>query len=195
MNKIALLGWAFDPPHIVHEQIWKMILDRKDLWFDKVIVVPSWPNDYKVFKAQEKYRLKILELFLSSFSWYNIEMCDAFLDWNLWPTTTKWIDDYFKSQLWGSPYQIFGSDTIPNMAERDPSGYVARVLPKIFIKRKWYEPDYSLVDNYIEIEPDFIDDLRLNLSSTQIRENIKNRIFDWLNPIIAEYVRQYNLYL
>lgn len=195
MKKIAILGWAFDPPHAVHEEIWKMILDRKELWFEKLIVVPSWPNDYKVFKAQDEFRRRILEIFMKSFNSYNAELCPAFLSWELGPTTTRWIDDYFKATLGYSPYQIFGTDVIPNMNERDPTWYVGRVLPKIFIKRKWYEPDMSQVDNYVLIEPEFDDELRVNLSSTQVRENIRRRIFDWLNPEIAEYIRNNNLYL
>lgn len=94
-----------------------------------------------------------------------------------------------------SPTQVFGTDVIPDMKIWDPSGKVEREIPKIFVVRTGTPtPDFSRIDNHLTITPELPHNIA-PLSSTEIRKNVKNRIFTGLAPRIAEYIAENNLYL
>jgi nicotinic acid mononucleotide adenylyltransferase len=61
--------------------------------------------------------------------------------------------------------QVFGADVAPHMASWDTTGFVAHVLPKIFLARPGYE--ISGVSNY-----QIVDFASRGFSSTDIRKQI-----------------------
>jgi nicotinic acid mononucleotide adenylyltransferase len=189
--RIALYGWAFDPPQLAHETIAREAI--KQLNLDKLYIVPSWPRSDKVYKASQEYRERIMEIFTENINSPKAELSKDFLDWKIKNTTLN-TDKLFRQKLGFSPYQIFWSDVIDNMWERDPAGEVALRLPKIIVKRPWFEVDTSKIDNFILLEP-FKNSEVADLSSTLIRENIKKRVFDWLNGVLANFIDQNKLYI
>jgi len=59
----------------------------------------------------------------------------------------------------------------------NPSGQVEREIPKIFVLRSGTEtPDFSRISNHLTISPELPADIAI-LSSSQVRENIKQNIF------------------
>ncbi|MCK9272432.1 hypothetical protein M0P65_02695 [Candidatus Gracilibacteria bacterium] len=189
--RIALYGGAFDPPQLAHETIAREAI--KQLNLDKLYIVPSGPRSDKVYKASQEYREKIMEIFTENINSPKVELSKDFLDGKIKNTTLN-TDKLFRQKLGFSPYQIFGSDVIDNMWERDPAGEVALRLPKIIVKRPGFEVDTSKIDNFILLEP-FKNSEVADLSSTLIRENIKKRVFDGLNGVLANFIDQNKLYI
>ncbi|EKE27646.1 MAG: hypothetical protein ACD_3C00182G0007 [uncultured bacterium (gcode 4)] len=189
--KIAIYWGAFDPPQLAHENIIKEAIIK--LGLDKLYIVPSGPHPFKEYKTSTEIRKKIMEIFIDAINSDKVELCDVFLDGKIKNTTLE-TDRYFKRMLWFSPYQIFGSDLIDSMWIWDPSGEVAMRLPKIIVKRPWFEIDDSKIANYLTFDP-FDDSSVSGLSSTQVRENIKKNIFTWMNPALVAYIRDNGVYL
>ena len=105
-----------------------------------------------------------------------IELCSVFLDGKLKNTTLE-TDRHFREKLGFSPYQIFGSDLIDSFLKWDPTGEVALRLPKIIVRRPGYEVDISKIANFIIFDP-FANFSVAELSSTLVRENIRNNVFE-----------------
>lgn len=192
MEKIAIYWWAFDPPQKAHEHIVKKIID--DWIRDKIIITPSWPRDDKVYKIKDEFREKIMNIFLSCFSWYEVSLEKAFMNWLMWETTSKKMDDFFINKLWYSPLQIYWVDAARNMSNRDETWYIALKLSKIIVTREWYNLDWIELWNYIEYNPEFPSNIS-SLSSTQIRQNIKNWDYSWLNMEVMKYIKENSLYV
>lgn len=190
-KKIAVYWGAFDPPQLAHETIAREAINK--LWLEKLYIVPSWPHPFKAFKTTVEYRKKINEIFVKTLETNKAELCEVFVDWKR-PNTTLETDRYFTELLGFSPYQIFGSDNIESMWKRDPTGEIAMRLPKIIVVRPWFEIDVSKIANFILLNPFDKEDVSY-LSSTQVRENIKNNIFEWMNSDIAQYIKENKLYL
>ncbi len=131
-KKIAIYGWAFDPPQLAHETIARETVSK--FWLDKLVIVPSWSHRFKTYKTTDEYRRKIAEIFVESIGLDKVELNTVFLDWLLVNTTLN-TDKYFTEKFWVRPYQIFGSDLIESFWQWDPTGEVAMRIPKILVKR------------------------------------------------------------
>ncbi len=196
MEQIALYWGAFNPPHILHEEVIKTILSKTII--TKIIIVPSWLRSDKTYNISKEYRNNLINLFIKNLSWLNIELNkDFFLD-KIPSTTMVWMDEYFKKKLWYSPYQIFWSDVIKDLDKWYEPLKVKKYIPKIFVSREWFDLDNSWLENYLYVKISF-DNQKLiklkHLSSTIIKENIKKWIYTWLNLEIAEYIKEKWLYL
>lgn len=189
--EIAIYWGAFDPPQLAHEAIAREVTEK--LWVDKLYIVPSWPHPFKAYKTKEEYRRKVSEIFVENINSPKIELCTVFIDGKL-PNTTLNTDKYFTEKLWIRPYQIFGSDLIDAFWKWDSTWEVAMRLPKIIIKRPWYEIDYSKIANFIIFDPFGNSEVAM-LSSTEVREGIVKWEYRWINPQIAAYIEENSLYL
>jgi nicotinic acid mononucleotide adenylyltransferase len=191
MNTIVY-GGAFDPPQLAHENLVGQI--HRNFQPDKLIIVPSWPRFDKEYKTTTEHRQRLVHIFVASIQkeFPNTELCEDFLLGKL-PSTTLITDAFFQERLGYSPTQVFGTDVVADMSTWDPSWRVERILPKIFVSRRGSSPDMSQLANYGIFHPQFPKDIAA-LSSTLVRENIKNRVFNGLNQDVEVYVRRYNLY-
>ncbi len=191
MNTIVY-GGAFDPPQLAHQDLVRQI--HQKFQPSNIIIVPSGPRSDKEYKVTGEHRRKIMQIFVAFIQedFPNTELCEDFLLGKL-PNTTLITDAFFQGKLGYSPTQVFGTDVIPSMPTWDPSKYVEQKIPKIFVSREGFHPDMSRLDQYTVLEPKFPKDIAA-LSSTMIRENIKNRIFTGLNPKIEAYIKEHNLY-
>lgn len=192
MNPEIVIYWgAFDPPQLAHEAIAREVVEK--IWPEKLYIVPSWPHPFKTYKTKEEYRRRISEIFVENIDSPKIELCTDFID-GMIPNTTLNTDRYFTEKLWIRPYQIFGSDLIESFWKWDPTWEVAMYLPKIIIKRPWYEIDYSRIANFIIFDPFWNSEVAM-LSSTEVREWIQKWVYRWINPEIASYIEENALYL
>lgn len=189
-SKIAIYWGAFDPPQLAHEMIAREAVSK--LGLDRLYIVPSWPHAFKEYKTGTENRKKIMDIFVTSMESPKIELCDVFLDGKIKNTTLE-TDRYFREKLGFSPYQIFWSDLIDMMWKWDPTGEVARRIPKIIVKRPWFDIDVLKIANFIIFDP-FENKSVSELSSTQVRDNIKNHIYTGMNPLLAAFIRDNDIY-
>jgi nicotinic acid mononucleotide adenylyltransferase len=187
-------GGAFDPPQQAHHEIAQRI--GHEFSPKRLIVLPSGPNAFKSFKVLQDQRERLMALFGECLQEDTpaIELCDDFLLGRVPETTALSIDGFFRERIGHAPVQVFGADVIPHMPSWDPTGRVEREIPKIFVNRAGYEPDTDRVANCRFFDPELPPDISI-LSSTIIRQNIKNRVFAGLHPRIAEHIREHDLYL
>lgn len=191
--KTIVYGGAFDPPHMAHEHLVRMIAEKYHP--ERLLIVPSGLRSDKSYKISLEHRIKILSIFAEDLADIGAELCDDFIVGCIIDGTTLGVDRIFRERFGHSPTQVFGTDVIPHMKSWDPSGRVEREISKIFVRRAGSpEADFSNISNHLIITPELPSDIT-TLSSSQVRENIKNRVFHGLAPRIAEYIADYKLYL
>lgn len=190
--KTIVYGGAFDPPHVAHEHIVREIARKYKP--ERLFIVPSGSRSDKSYKVAHEHRAKILSIFAEDLVDVWAEFCDVFMTGQVQDGTVLWVDKFFRERFGHSPTQVFGTDVIPHMSSWDPSGKVEREIPKIFVRRSGTpEVDFSWVDNHHIITPEIPWHIA-TLSSSEIRENVKNQVFRGLAPRIAEYIADNNLY-
>ena len=101
----------------------------------------------------------------------NVELDTDFLSGELGETTTLGMDAHYSAKFSMRPHQAFGSDTVPTMAEWDPSLEVLKRLPKALFVRSGYDVDISVAENFVLVEMD-VDQRIRSLSSTEVRSDI-----------------------
>lgn len=188
-----IYGGAFDPPQLAHQDLVEQL--NRAYHPAKIILVPSGPRYDKAYKVSDEHRKNIIHIFARSLqnTMKHVELCEDFMLGLIPETTTLGMDTYFRERFGHSPRQVFGTDVIPHMSTWDPSGQVERVMPKIFVSREGFTPPMHSLDNYLLFNPKFPKDIAA-LSSTTVRENIKNRIFKGLSPELETYIKDNNLY-
>lgn len=186
-------GGAFDPPQLAHQDLVEQL--NRAYRPAKIILVPSGPRYDKVYKVSDEHRHNIIRIFADTLkdTMTHVELCEDFMLGLIPETTTLGMDAFFQERLGQSPRQVFGMDVIPYMSTWDPSGRVERKIPKIFVSREGFDPDMHSLDNYLLFNPKFPKDIAA-LSSTAVRENIKNRVFTGLNPRVEAYIKENDLY-
>lgn len=186
---VVLYGGAFDPPTLAHEAAVR-VLSRMA---DRVVIVPSGPRDDKSYKVCEAHRLRVLEIFASRFAGTNVELDTDFLSGALGETTTLAMDVHYSRKFGVRPYQAFGSDTVPAMADWDPSLEVLLRLPKILFVRHGYDADLSVAGNWIAA--DLAEDGVRTVSSTEIRAALSAGLPPHgIAPDILRHVLEFGLY-
>lgn len=61
---IMLFGGAFDPPHIGHENIVNVLLDKKNIFVDEVWYVPTGVHDFQKNMTAAGHRIAMLKFLL-----------------------------------------------------------------------------------------------------------------------------------
>lgn len=192
--KIAMLGGAFDPPHLGHLMIADSVL--KELNYNKVVFIPSKTPPHKNIsgKVSNEDRLNMVKL--------SIEGDERFL-----------LDDYeLKNE--GISYSIKTLNYI--YKNYDIEGKIALIIGADLIKdfHKWKEPKkLSKLADIIAVNRGDNDNLykeniekynikviiapRIDISSSLIRERIKeNKGFRYfVNNKVYDYIISKNLYL
>lgn len=196
MEKIAIFGWAFNPPTLWHRRVIEEVL-KKDI-VTKIIICPDGKRDDKNYGVSELHRREMIVLFYTNLKkeWLNVELDMHFVDAQKTDfTTTFEVNAYFEKALWQSPYHIFWSDIIKGIHtwSGNPERFIETKLKKIFVTRKWFAIEWmETMSEYtiVEIES-------LEISSTQVRELIRHnkKYTHLLEKNIARYVRKHRLYL
>lgn len=156
MNRIALFGGSFDPPHIGHEAIVREALKLKEI--DKVVVMPTFLNPFKTdFLAPSTLRFKWLKKIFASYK--NVEISSYEVDLKRKVPTIDSVKYLLKS--YKKIYLIIGADNLKTL-------------------HKWYKYDElkSLVTfviasrDDIEIPKSFLKlKVEEKISSTKLREH------------------------
>lgn len=199
MKKIAVLGGTFDPVHRGHVSLAADAIKQAEI--DKVLFMPAKLQPFKLDKdvSAEEHRLTMLRLALEGMDKMDVTRVELEAD-DISYTYIS-LEKLRRSEGVDKIYLITGTDTFlkleiwmkSDILLRD-NGFVVGVRPgyreeELKAKKELYERHYGT-------EVIVIDNERLDISSTEIREkacrgeDVKNLT----SPKVADYIRRNKLY-
>lgn len=187
--KIGVYVGSFNPVHVGHIKIVQYLLSNK--YLDKVIIVPTGNYWNKNNLVDIKHRINMLKFY---------EKGNIIIDTvnNFCEYTYQVLDNLSKNYKKDNLYLIIGADNIINFNQwvnyKELLSYNLIIVNRDNIDVSLYLKKLNKCDNYI-----ILNDLPIiNISSTIIRENIKNENYNNLDNVIdnvvLEYINKNNLY-
>ena len=183
--KVGVYVGSFNPPHLGHEQIINNLLKNKVV--DKIIVIPTLSYWNKHINVSLKKRIDMLSTIKND----NVIINDTL---NHYKNTYELMDKL--SQTYDDLYLIIGAD---NIIDFDKWNNVDRILKHhvIVISRNDINIDEYL-SKFDKSRFIIVDNVNFDISSTFVREKIKNREYHLLKGIlndkVIEYIKNNNLY-
>lgn len=197
--KIGLYGGTFDPIHIGHLIVMENTLNFMDL--DKIIVLPSSnpPHKQNKKKTATNIRVEMVNAAIKDNEKLELSTFESHDDSVVYTHQTL---DYFKNKYPDDEfYYIMGEDSFMTI---DSWRNYEKILNDnlIVFARTSIEEDSDLVKKVDFIKKDnaniyLIDNLNINISSTLIRELVKNnKSIKYLVPdSVRELIKEYGLYV
>ena len=173
MRTIALFGGSFDPPHLGHEAIVK-VLNKLD-FIDKIIVMPTFLNPFKSSSvASATQRLEWLkEIFLPI---KKVEVSSFEVEKNTKVSTLETVTYLLKS--YEKVYVVIGADNLKSLTQWQGFEELKNKVTFIVASRE-----------KIDIPKDFIClEIDENISSSQLRNKMN---INQLSKINAEKIVTY----
>ena len=190
--KIFFFGGTFDPPHNGHETIVNYCLEK----CDKLIIVPNKKSPHKKNHpiASAKQRKKMLSIL---FAHNKINICEFELKSSINNYTYLTID-YLKKKYKSSDItMILGNDQLLNLKNWKNINYILSKVKILCFNRsvlKNIELSKSLKYNL-----KFVENFNVNISSNTIRENILNKSFANIEPMldkkVINYIKEKKIYV
>lgn len=192
--KIGILGGSFNPPHKMHLDMGINLINKQ--YVDKVIYVPTGSKyKYKNNLLPDKNRLEMLEIITNKYKYLSVSDYELKSEVVYTYQTLK----YFKEMNPNDEiYFICGTDNLSYMdkwmnSEEILSNY------KILVIRRNNENIDNLLDKFNKYRKNIViaDVEQSNISSTDIRERIRNRenVLDVLDKDVYEYIKKNKLYV
>lgn len=192
--KIGILGGSFNPPHKMHLDMGINLINKQ--YVDKVIYVPTGSKyKYKNNLLPDKNRLEMLEIITNKYKYLSVSDYELKSEVVYTYQTLK----YFKEMNPNDEiYFICGTDNLSYMdkwmnSEEILSNY------KILVIRRNNENIDNLLDKFNKYRENIViaDVEQSNISSTDIRERIRNRenVLDVLDKDVYEYIKKNKLYV
>lgn len=183
--------WAFNPPHLDHAGKDGIIGKLLDSLTEKVLIIPTGNRNDKTYHGvSDRDRLNMLRLATEEYG-ANILIDDILIRGEI-PSTTLAQAEYLKKKYGYEVAQVFGADVAPNMIQWDPTWYVAKKLPKIFVSRPWHT--LSGVENYellpFESRGFSSTDIRVAVSNSVPVDVLKNKI----HANVLDYILENRLF-
>lgn len=197
--KIGLYGGTFDPIHIGHLIVMENTLNFMDL--DKIIVLPSSnpPHKQNKKKTDTNIRVEMVRAAIKDNEKLELSTFESHDDSVVYTHQTL---DYFKNKYPDDEfYYIMGEDSFMTI---DSWRNYEKILNDnlIVFARTSIEEDSDLVKKVDFIKKDnaniyLIDNLNINISSTLIRDLVKNnKSIKYLVPdSVRELIKEYGLYV
>lgn len=174
-EKIALYGGSFDPPHLGHFQLLQSLSDH----FDKILIVPVFNHPYSKDLSPYSFRVQCLELMLKKLS-------------------SKYEISKIEEKLaLGKSYMIAN---IKALIKENPKASYSLVLGTDCLQdfENWKDVDEikKLVQIYPIKRAGFEESLLMKVSSSEIREKIKNKkdVSMFLLPEINKLIKDLKVY-
>lgn len=192
--KIGIFGGSFNPPHKMHKNIAKYLVDNK--YVDRIIFVPTGSKyKYKNNLLPDEVRFKMLEIMIDNQE--NMSVDDYELKSEVVYTcdTLKYFSEIYPND---TIYFICGTDNLTYVDKWKNGEYLLENYKFLVIKRNTDDIDEILVrfdkykDNFV------IADMPMEeISSTMIREGLANRdenVIKYLDREVYEYIIKNNMY-
>lgn len=200
MKRIGILGGSFDPIHKGHIKLASQALIENNL--DFVFIMPAKRNPFKanVKMAGDEHRLNMIKLAIKdkpflclleneikgedlSYTYDTmVQLKEEFVDCQLYFIVG--LDSFLSLETWYKGPQLL--ESVSFIVSLRP-GYDEKVLSnRVFYYQNKYNTNVSVIK-----------DLMLNISSTQVRDGIKNNddISKLLEPEVERYIKENELYI
>jgi len=186
--KIAVYGGSFDPPHLAHKEIAKTILNKLEI--DKLLIIPNAKNSYKELKTDPHHRMNMLKLLFENDKNINIEDYEIKNKdkYSYTYKTLLYLKDKYKDLK--RLYLVIGLDQAITFKTWDKYQLILNLADLIVINR-YLKEDVVLNFKYRML------DFNFNISSSLIRDKIKNRknFDDLIDKKVYFYIKENKLYL
>lgn len=195
MKKYGIFGGTFNPPHIAHYTLAEEV--RKILNLDKIIFIPSALPPLKDISriVEIKHRFVMAKIAFERNKYFEVSDIEIKINNSKSYTidTLIKLNDIYKNES-VKFYLILGLDSIIDFPKWKSPEKLFDYAEVVIIKR----PGSKITDVKREFAEKamFVDVSQLDVSSTQIRENIKNNISikSLVLPEIEQYIEKNNLY-
>lgn len=187
-TKICLIGGTFDPIHLGHTFIATQAV--RELGLDKVIFLPCKQSPHKTHtkSAENQHRLAMCQLATKALPWAEVSDYDlvAPSPSYSWRTVEHFTQLYPNAKI----YWLMGTDQWDALARWNRADYFASLVNIIVYSRE--EPPQP--------QPSFecipLTGIQHPASATQIRKAQDSvHAQSWLHPVVAQYVKENDLYL
>ncbi len=185
MNKIGILGGAFNPPHLGHLLIAEQISD--ELKLDQILFLPNFktPNNKKVIDHRD--RIKMIKLSIKNNAKFKMDLSEIKRKGTSYTINT--IEQIKQKNPENDYYFIVGADELNKLDKWYKINELNEMITFIGVNR--YEDDFETKYNVIKINVS-----KNNVSSTEIRSRIKNNksIKYLVNEDVEKYIKKKGLY-
>lgn len=187
MSKIGFFGGSFNPPTNAHIYLANEVINKFNL--DKIIFIPVSDYYKKQGLLKGKHRLNMLDLACSNNQKLEVSDIEFKIDKPLYAIEIfNLLKENFKHD---DIYYIMGSDNFNKIHNWKDSKQLLNNFKYIILKR-----DNDKINNNIDTNIHILDNLCINISSSDIRKKIKQRenIDDLVPKNIKDYIYDNKLY-
>lgn len=188
MMNIAILGGRFDPPHFGHLWAARQVLERgpdiSEVWF-----MPTYIHPWKTSVADSRDRLTMVKHFEDE----KIKVSSLEVEKGGTSYTVETVDILKQNNPNDTFYWIVGSDAISDFSKWRASQKLALKIPFLVFPRGGYPVKLMPAGMKLINGSDLV---QTNLSSTHIRERIKQNlsIRGFVDREVEEFIKRKNLY-
>lgn len=179
--KIGLLLGSFDPIHMGHLHMAMSALNNELV--DEVVFVPSVQNPWKQKSSGFRNRCIMVQLAIDDMEHCKMSTVDRRTEAPHYSSNTLRLlkEEYPEDEL----FLIVGADTALNVRNWYEGEWILENFQLITVARPGYE-DPAVVDI----------PMTLNISSTEIRELVKNKkqIYPLVPRIVSQCIKRFGLY-
>ena len=185
---IGVLGGTFDPPHDAHLRIAERSIEQFTL--DKVIFIPSGNPWQKQYATSYRHRYEMTKILIEGSNKFEISDIEKSEDIPSYTFDTLTKLNHEKDNL----YFILGSDTA--MIIRTWNNYEKLSALTNFLIALRKEDSINILKENFPFDYELIDGEKLDLSSTSLRNKVKDNLFDEDEiPLkIISYIKENSLY-
>ncbi len=198
MKKIAVYGGSFDPPHKGHKLLAENL--AKSCGAEKVLIIPTAMSPFKNTSGAtptQRYEMCKIAFDDSLFEVSDIEISRGGKSYTV-DTLRRVKEIYPQSEL----YLFMGDDmflSFDKWYKHDEIAHMSKIVAACRTK-KLEELDNmkSFARNVLNLDEDrviFCESVPIEISSTIIRENVRNNSFQHLDEAVALYIKEKGLYL
>ena len=194
-EKVGVFGGSFDPIHFGHINLALQLYEKKLV--DKIIFIPARCSPFKVDKppkADGKHRINMLKLALEELAFASIDDIELKRDGISYTIDTiKLLKEKFTHLR-----LIAAQDVACEIHKWKNYQDIIEMAPLIIGKREEYLPNLQGMDENLKnmINKNLIPIKNMDISSTDIRERLKNSLYcsHLVSAKVLDYIYQHKLY-
>lgn len=192
--KIGIFGGSFNPPHKMHKNMAKYLIDKG--YVDRVIFVPTGSKyKYKTNLLPDEVRLMMVELMIEDQDNMMASSFELKKEVVYTYDTLKHFSELYQND---TIYFICGTDNLTYVDKWKNGEYLLKNHKFLVIKRSTDEID-GILKRFDEYKDNLIvaDMPMEEISSTMIREGLANKdknVIKYLDREVYEYIMRNNMY-